>query len=177
MKSDRKRLYFESDWKRPMKRRTRKRKCTLKNILRHHAETAFYGKTRSANPVMQRTTVHALAVRRCALRLELDTEPNTSLDGVIVPQNRRFVTVCFEESFSVAPDSVVEAARSLLSRDFTDTVSKTVRDVVVFRIGCNMIPLLPTQVGVGVVHFTASTVCTLTALRSSTSECSVEMST
>ena len=96
---------------------------------------------------MQRTTVHALAERRRALRLELDTGTNTSFDGAVVPQNQRFITICFEESFCVAPDSVIETAKSLLSRDFTDTVSKTVRDVVVFRIGCNVIPLFANASG------------------------------
>ena len=95
---------------------------------------------------MERTTAHAVAERRRALRLGLDTEL-TPFDGAVVPHNRRFVTVCFEESFCVAPDSIIEAAQSLLSRDFTDTVPKTVRDVVVFKIGCNVIPLFANTSG------------------------------
>ena len=96
---------------------------------------------------MEGTTARAVAERRRALRLELDAEQKASPDGTIVPQKQRFVTICFEDSFCVAPDSIVEAARSLLTMDFTDTVPKTVRDVVVFKIGCNVIPLFANASG------------------------------
>ena len=96
---------------------------------------------------MEWTTAHAVSEHRRALRLQLDAEHNISFDGANLQQNQRFVTVRFEESFCLAPDTVVNAAKSLLSRDFTDTVSKTVRDVVVFKIGCNLIPLFANSSG------------------------------
>ena len=89
---------------------------------------------------MELTTAHTVSEHRRALRLQLDTEQSTSFDRANLKRNQRFVTVQFEESFCVAPDTVVDAASSLLSRDFTDTVSKTVPAVVVFKIGCNAIP-------------------------------------
>ena len=48
---------------------------------------------------------------------------------------QRFITICFEESFCVAPDSVIDAARSLLTTDFKTPFRRQSRTMSCSRSG------------------------------------------
>ena len=79
--------------------------------------------------------------RRKAARRRLDDTPDFSIVNSKVAFRQTFETLEDSETFARAPPEIIQAARCILTSERLDTIAQTVRDSVVFRIGCNVIPL------------------------------------
>ena len=81
-----------------------------------------------------------LRVRRLETRRELDALPDFTATASGVAFRQSFVRIEADESFCVAPTSLNDACRRLLSLDIDGTVARLVHDNVTFKIGCNFVP-------------------------------------
>ena len=79
--------------------------------------------------------------RRADARARLDTESDFVVEDGNVRFRQSFETIEDTETFSRAPDEVVEAARCLLAIDVARGLSAIVHDTIVVTIGCSRIPL------------------------------------
>ena len=91
--------------------------------------------------------VMTLAERKITIRSSLNCLSDFVVHAGKVVIRKEFQTVTSDESFCICPDSVVEAAKTLLTVDLVDSVAKTVHDRVVFCLGCNRIPLFSLETG------------------------------
>ena len=79
--------------------------------------------------------------RRADARARLDMESDFVVEDGNVRFRQTFETIEDSETFSRAPDEVVEAARRLLAIDVARGLSSIVHDTIVVTIGCRRIPL------------------------------------
>ena len=79
--------------------------------------------------------------RRADARARLDIESDFVVEDGNVRFRQSFETIEDTETFSRAPDEVVEAARRLLTIDVARCLSAIVHDTIVVTIGCSRIPL------------------------------------
>ena len=79
--------------------------------------------------------------RRADARARLDMESDFVVADGNVRFRQSFETIEDTETFSRAPDEVVEAARRLLTIDVARGLSAIVHDTIVVTIGCSRIPL------------------------------------
>ena len=83
----------------------------------------------------------SVASRRADARARLDMESDFVVADGNVRFRQSFETIEDTETFSRAPDEVVEAARRLLTIDVARGLSAIVHDTIVVTIGCSRIPL------------------------------------
>ena len=87
-------------------------------------------------------THQPLHTKRIETRRELDALPDftATASGVVFRQS--FARIEADESFYIAPTSLDNACRSLLSHDINGTVPTLVHDNVTVSIGCSHVPPL-----------------------------------
>ena len=79
--------------------------------------------------------------RRVAARRRLDNIPDFSTVNSKIEFRQTFETLEDSETFTKAPNEIVQAARNILTSERLDSIAQTVRDAVFYQIGCNKIPL------------------------------------
>ena len=75
-----------------------------------------------------------------AARQELDALPDFSIGVSGVSFKQSFVQVESDETFFIAPKTLIDACRSILALDINTTVARVVHDNVTVKIGCNHVP-------------------------------------
>ena len=87
------------------------------------------------------TTATILAQRRADAKAFLDSESDFVVVGGKVCFRQSFKAVEADETFCLAPESIVNAGKSLLELDIGNGVSSLVHNTIVVVIGCNNVPL------------------------------------
>ena len=82
-----------------------------------------------------------VASRRADARSRLDAESDFVVADGKVRFRQSFETVEDSETFSRAPDEVINAAKRLLTTDVARGLSGIVHDTIVVEIGCSRVPL------------------------------------
>ena len=85
--------------------------------------------------------------RRMCARDRLDRDPDYIVVGGNISFRQTFEPVEALETFTHAPDDVIEAGRRLLSLDISNGLSTLVHDTITVKIGCNNIPLFAMVIG------------------------------
>ena len=74
-------------------------------------------------------------MRRMLARQTLDALPDFSIGASGVSFKQSFVQVESDETFFIAPKTLVDACRSILALDINTTVARVVHDNVTVKIG------------------------------------------
>ena len=91
--------------------------------------------TRGGRDQFQAEMSAGVRMRRMLARQTLDALPDFSIGASGVSFKQSFVQVESDETFFIAPKTLVDACRSILALDINTTVARVVHDNVTVKIG------------------------------------------